>query len=261
MKLISLNTWGGRHFEPLINFIKQHCQDTDIFCFQEIYDTKSDVKKHQSIRANLLSEIKDVLDNFQVFYFPILNGFDDKAKPVTFDLTYGLAIFIKDSVKISSKNSYILYKDGNFQTLNEDFSNIPTPLQCISLHFDNKKFSIFNFHGTPVPGDKLDTNKRLTEIKKLKEIIDSKQGAKILVGDFNLLPETKSIKIIEENMKNLIKEFKIQRTRSKLSPFYGGSDFQKFADYTFVSKDVELKSFEVPKTEISDHLPMILEFS
>ena len=39
--------------------------------------------------------------------------------------------------------------------------------------------------------------------------------------------------------------------------FYGE---QKFADYVFVSKDVKVKNFEVPNIEISDHLPLILDF-
>ena len=35
---------------------------------------------------------------------------------------------------------------------------------------------------------------------------------------------------------------------------------QHFADYVFVSKDVKVKKFEVPYLEISDHLPLILDF-
>ena len=62
-------------------------------------------------------------------------------------------------------------------------------------------------------------------------------------------------------MKNLIKEFQIELTRSSLSPFYGKPEFQKYADYAFTSKDIQIKNFQVPHLEISDHLPMILEFS
>ncbi|OGZ48935.1 MAG: hypothetical protein A3G60_01890 [Candidatus Ryanbacteria bacterium RIFCSPLOWO2_12_FULL_47_9c] len=38
MKLVSLNTWTGKIFEPLIEFITVH-KDADIFCFQEIFRT------------------------------------------------------------------------------------------------------------------------------------------------------------------------------------------------------------------------------
>lgn len=261
MKLISLNTWRGKFFEPLIDFIKQRSQDTDIFCFQEMQDTKSDIKNYKGIRANLLSEIKLILPKFQMFYFPVIGGFDDKADPVDFDLTFGQAIFFKDSIKVGSKKNFFITKKEDYQNLQKDFSNLPTPLQYVDFNFANKKFIIFNFHGISHPGDKLDTSQRLAEVKKVKKIIDSKKGAKILVGDFNLLPETQSIKIFESNMRNLIKEFNIEKTRSNLSPFSSRPDFQKFADYTFVSKEVQVKSFEVPQVEISDHLPMLLQFA
>ena len=62
-------------------------------------------------------------------------------------------------------------------------------------------------------------------------------------------------------MINLIKKFAIERTRSCLSPWFGSPDFQEFADYTFVSPDVNVLSFTVPDIEVSDHLPLVLEFS
>ena len=263
MKLISLNTWGGKYFEPLINFIKQNSQDTDIFCFQEIYDTKSDVKQYKNIiRANLLKELKNILPTFQTFYFPILFGFDDEAEAVDFQLNHGPAIFIKKNIPLDSHKDYFIYKDQSLKSLKKDFSNLATPLQYIGLNLNGKKFSIFNFHGTPYPlTHKLDSPNRLAQAKKAKHIIDSKSGAKILVGDFNLFPQTRSLRILGEGMQNLIMKYHIERTRSNLNPFYGKPDFQKFADYTFVTSDVNVTSFQVPDVEISDHLPMILEFS
>lgn len=261
MKLISLNTWGGKIFDPLIDFISLHSQNTEIFCLQEIYDTKLDAKDYKGIRANLLSELKNILPDFKIFYFPIKNGFDDRARPVPFPLAYGQAIFVKNSIRINFEEDYFIFKHEDNKPLKSDFSNLSTPLQYISFMADSREFSIFNFHGTPYPGDKLDSKRRLLEAKRVKEIVDAKNGTKILAGDFNLLPQTESIKIYESNMRNLIKEFNIEKTRSSLSPFYRTGDFQNYADYIFVSKDITVKSFKVPYLEISDHLPMILQFS
>ena len=86
--------------------------------------------------------------------------------------------------------------------------------------------------------------------------MDKQDGKKILVGDFNLNINTKSLTILEKKMINLIKKYNIQTTRNKHFP---GSE--KFADYTFVSPDIKIRSFQVPHTEVSDHLPMILQFS
>ena len=260
MKLVSLNTWGGKVFDPLIEFIKQQSQDTDIFCLQEIYDTPSSLKKYKGIRANLLSEIQNLLADFTTLYFPVLGGYDEEGNPVNFEITTGNAIFIKNSIKINSSNNYIVYSDPDFKVLKKDFSNFPVPLQYINFNLGDKEFSLFNFHGTSFPGSKLDSNKRLTAAKKIRKIMDAKKSAKILAGDFNLLPQTESIKILGGNMQNLIHQFSIPRTRSKLSAYYGKPDFQKYADFIFVSKDIKVLGFQVPQIEISDHLPMILEF-
>ncbi|MDO8577115.1 MAG: hypothetical protein Q7R82_02105 [Candidatus Daviesbacteria bacterium] len=261
MKLISLNTWGGKIYQPLVAFIQQHSKDTDIFCFQEVFNTKSNIKQYKDIRANLLDELTKILPAFQCFSSIEISGFDFTPDPVDFHLTMGKTIFIKKNILVNSTDDILLYGDRLEKSLKKDFSNLAVTLQSIDFTIQGKKFTIVNIHGTAFPGTKLDTKLRLEHSSKIKKFLDSKEDAKILVGDFNLLPETQSIKIFEGNMRNLIKEFNIQRTRSKLSPFYGRTDFQKFADFIFVSNKVKVESFEVPKLEISDHLPMILEFS
>lgn len=261
MKLISLNTWGGKYFEPLISFLKHNSTHTDIFCFQEVYHTTSDVKQYKTIlRANLLDEIRNVLPDFQFFFFNTIEGFDDEANPVAFDLYHGPVIFIKNSININSHKDYFIYKQDPQKPPEKDFSNLPTPLQFLNFSLGNRDFSIFNFHGTPFPANKLDSENRMDQSNKVREIMNSKKGSKIIVGDFNLLPQTESLNIIEKGMRNLIKEFNIKRTRSNLSTFFGKKGFQKFADYAFVSK-INVLKFEVLEIEISDHLPLILEFS
>ena len=84
-------------------------------------------------------------------------------------------------------------------------------------------------------------------------------------GDFNLMPDTKSINLFENSgYRNLIKEFDIKETRNRFAwdTFKNDPDYvqQHFADYCFVSKDINVKSFEVPDIEVSDYLPLVLEF-
>lgn len=262
MNLISLNTWGGKIYQPLIDFIMNSAQSTDIFCLQEIFHTDSDIKQLGLVRVNLLEELKIVLKDFSVFYFPTLFGYSTESpiEKVDFDLKFGIAVFVKKSLKVTENKNYFIYKDKSIYFLKKDFSNLATPLQHIQITTDRKILNIFNFHGTPFPAAKKDTSKRLSQSKKVKEIIDKINGAKILVGDFNLSLYTKSIIMLEDNMKNLIKDFDVERTRSRLSLFFNKWNFQKYADYTFVSPDIFVKSFEVPKVAVSDHLPMILEF-
>ncbi len=179
----------------------------------------------------------------------------------SFDLTVGKAIFIRKDITIISRSELLISGDKSETILEKDFSNLPITLQCVELNMSGKLLTVYNFHGTSFPGSKLDTKKRLKQSAIILDFLKLKKGPIILIGDFNLLPQTQSIKILEENYRNLIKEFNIERTRSDLSSYAKGDDFQKFADYTFVSKDIEIKNFEVPIIEISDHLPMLLEFS
>ncbi|OGE29329.1 hypothetical protein A2867_03170 [Candidatus Daviesbacteria bacterium RIFCSPHIGHO2_01_FULL_40_11] len=261
MKLISLNTWGGKVYQPLIVFIKQQSRETDIFCFQEVYNTQSSVKHYKDIRANLLGEFMKVLPNFQFFYSMEAAGFDSTPKSVDFHLTFGKTIFIKNHFKVDKAKDILLYGDREEKLLKQDFSNLAVTLQSISFTAKEKAFTIVNIHGTAFPGSKLDTKLRQEHSTEIKNFLNSKRGAKVLVGDFNLLPQTQSIKILEEDMRNLIKKYNIWRTRSNLNPYFGKPDFQKYADYTFVSADIKVINFQVPPVNISDHLPMILEFS
>lgn len=138
---------------------------------------------------------------------------------------------------------------------------LPRNIQYVNLKVGNKKLIVCNVHGIWAPRSKADTPSRMEQSKKIREFLSTQEGEKIACGDFNLDIDTESIKILEEDLKNLIKEFHIEKTRSRLSPFFGKPDFQRFADYTFVSPGINVLEFQVPDVQISDHLPMILEFA
>lgn len=254
MKLISLNVWGGALYEPLMKFVKTQSKTTDIFCFQEVFDTKSDKKTYKKIHLNLLFELKNILKDFNCYFTPYMKGYAFFDK-VDFDLSFGLATFVKkDYLVLENDNIFIFGEKIGF--INNDKKRSSKKLQYNKLA--QKNLNIFNVHGLWYPGEKLDTVERIEQSKKINNYINTKTGPNILCGDFNLYPETKSMIMLEKNMVNLIKEFDIQTTRPNNSQKYGRVQF--FADYTLVSKDLKINSFEVPNIEVSDHLPMILDF-
>lgn len=264
MKLISLNLWDGYAPDSLLSFIKNHAGSTDIFCFQEVYSTTSGIKRYGDIQANLFEEINNLLPNYLGFFDPVVKGYNMRGGPpgmVDFDLEWGEALFLKKDLTVYDQGSHLIYKEPGSEILKNDFSNLSTYLQFIKFSAGDKIFTVYNFHGAPEPGSKLDTTRRIDQSNKILELIRKEDAHKILVGDFNLLPDTRSVHILEREMKNLIKEFNIKKTRSRLSPYFNTPEFQLFADYTFVTDGVVVNSFAVPDIEISDHLPMILEFS
>ncbi|MBI4059497.1 hypothetical protein HY406_00340 [Candidatus Giovannonibacteria bacterium] len=256
MKLVSLNILGGKVFEPLMAFVKSAAPDTDIFCFQEVFRCPKGPVESHGTRTNILADLVSALEGFQCYFCPVQNGIDLEDF-VDFDIETGQAIFVKKSLNVGGAGEIFVYRDRNGA---ENIKTIPAALNYIQIEREGKKFTVCNFHGLAFPGDKLDTPERLKQSERIVKFLDGVDGQKVLCGDFNLLPDTESIKMIGAEMKNLISAFGIERTRSRLSPFYGKEDFQPFADYTFVSSDINVKSFHVPDVEVSDHLPMILEF-
>lgn len=66
MKLLSLNIWGGRQFDVLIDYIQKHSHDVDVFCFQEVFDTPTEnTIINEYYRANIFSELQAILPDHQ----------------------------------------------------------------------------------------------------------------------------------------------------------------------------------------------------
>lgn len=265
MKLISLNTYSGRFFDSVMEFIIQNSQDTDIFCFQELLHTKKNTPWVEQFRANFFSEISRALPDFKAIFAPVQPG-AYPAGNTTADITFGLGIFIKNNFDIQDSGDFFVVGDEHSHIPGQA-TTLPFKTQYIKLLINGKLLTICNVHGTAFPINKRDTEERIEQSKKILSFINNKPGEKIITGDFNLFPDTESIKMFEERgFNNLIKNFNIASTRGslvkQLHPEYakqpGG--LQEFADYTFVSPGIKVKKYTVPDLPLSDHLPLILEF-
>lgn len=259
MKLLSLNTWGGRAYEPLIEYIAQKSKGVDVFCFQEVFSNYEGRLSIHEYRANLLQELEKILPEFQWFFCSNIDRMDMNGE-VDFNLQFGLATFYKKTCQILSKGEVSIVKLPRPKDLNKQ--DTPQNLLFIEINKDGKTYLLVNTHTLAYPGSKRDTPARLEQSQKIIEFLNTKKGAKILCGDFNLEPDTKSIRLIEDSgMRNLIKEYNIKDTRGPINhKLYEGISKQRFADYVFVDGDIKALDFQCPYVAISDHLPMILEF-
>lgn len=252
MRIISLNIWGGRIFEPLLDFIKAHRADTDIFCFQEVFDTDTDKEWHERTRVDIYKQLKTVLDDFQSFYAPAQDNVTIEGK-VDFPVSYGLAIFVRKNIAIDNWGDTFVFQKKN--SLKEGAATLGRNLEYITFSREGRKFVIFNLHGLWTGQGKGDTPARLEQSRKIKDFMAGFSSYNlVLCGDFNLSPTTESLKMLEEGMINLVKENKITSTRSR---FYERDD--KFADYLLVSPGVEVEDFTVLPEEVSDHLALMTD--
>jgi endonuclease/exonuclease/phosphatase family metal-dependent hydrolase len=237
MRMIFLNSWFAKTGEPYFDFIKSEAPKTDIFCFMEYSPELFDQV------SKILTDFNGILEKGN--YLKIFNIYDCQA------------IFARKEIKVVSSGRLDIYKN----TENDTGCALYTVIEV-----NGKILHLMNVHGKSRPGDKNDTEERLKQSKIIIDFFKNKECSKIIGGDFNLNPDTKSVKMFEEvGYRNLIREFNIENTRNNTCWEQFKEDVkingkQHFADYCFVSADVRVKSFEVPYNEVSDHLPLILDF-
>lgn len=66
--------------------------------------------------------------------------------------------------------------------------------------------------------------------------------------------------MLEEKMRNLVRESKAPTTRTILyDKFF--REYDKYADYIFTTRDIDVLDFKVLKDVVSDHSPLYVKFS
>ncbi|MDO8495082.1 MAG: endonuclease/exonuclease/phosphatase family protein [bacterium] len=253
IKLISLNTWAGRSMYLLMKFFQCYADKVDIFCLQEMYDTDQNIvdEKHpeEHVCGKLFPKVSNELKDFEGSFA----YFDDDPNRMS------LAIFVRRGLPIKTIEDFVVYKPEKPQETGSSIIS-PRKLQYLTLEKDGKEFMIANFHGLWIPAPKTDTPERIAQSQVLNDFLDKFNCSKVLCGDFNLLPDTQSVKMIEKNMRNLVTENNIQSTRTILYRNIYQPDEPKFADYIFTSPDVKVVDFKVLPDICSDHSPLYLEF-
>ena len=255
MKLISLNIWDARVFDPIMNFFEAN-QDIDIFCLQEVFNGDQEGFFRKDRRINGFSEISKRLSNHQGFYINTENLDDIPSQG--FSIPYGVAIFVKKTIKILSHHHNVVFDGGGGDFSNENPKTHKRVIQTVCISVNNKPLAISNVHGLWNGQGKTDTPQRIKQSKNIKAHIQAFNHPVILAGDFNLLPDTESLAIVSEGMRNLIKEYNITSTRTKLY-----SKHEKpvlFADYIFTSPDIIINDFKVMPDVVSDHSPLLCSF-
>ncbi len=245
MKLVTLNIWGGRVKEFNKEFFDKYV-DVDVWCFQEMYHKgKTEVNTPGYVPdVNVHETVEGYLNNHHQDFCPVLRNY------------YGLSMFVHKDIRIIEKGEMLVAK-GNW----EDTSDLHNrdhhrKVQWFEMMIHNKKVLIINAHLTHRPEGKKDSEKRVRQSKIIIELLNMFDCPKILCGDFNLLPDTESIKMIEQaGLRNLVKEYNVTSTRTELykKPL-------QFADYIFISPEIAVNDFKVLPDIVSDHAPLYLDF-
>lgn len=158
---------------------------------------------------------------------------------------------------VESRNVFY-YKDySNFEdTTNFRQDDHPRAFSETILDLGGRELQIINVHGI-WNKDKVGNEKTQNQTKFLLKLIRNDIPS-IVVGDFNLLPNTSEIQQISQKMTNLIDKFGIKSTRPEFDD--GLDKGGMVCDYIFVNDKVKANDFYVLDSDISDHLPLVLDF-
>lgn len=241
MKLITLNIWGGHVRDPLLKFIESQ-SDVDIFCLQEVYKNAPAKisSEERKVSLNIFSELQDLLPEHNAFFRPVVEN------------VFGIGTFVKKSLDILGEGDVHIHVNPNYPGRGPTHSR---NLQWLECRINKQIYSIMNVHALWNGMGKKDSPERISQSKRIREFMSTIKTPKILCGDFNLRPDTESLKLIEKDMVNHVQLNNITSTRTSFYP-----KPERYADYIFTSPEINVTRFEVLKDEVSDHAPLFIEF-
>jgi endonuclease/exonuclease/phosphatase family metal-dependent hydrolase len=253
MKILTLNTWGGRAGkEKLLRFFAERGKDIDAFCLQEVWSAPYEQLEglaagglainHDHVLAYGKQEIGTLLPEHTSFFHP--HYLDN----------YGLLTLVRKDIPLTQEGEVFVHKFKGY-TPQGDVGHHARNVQFVRMLNNDKPLWLLNFHGLWNGKGKTDSDDRILQSQKCIDFIKTLDGDVVFCGDFNLLPDTLSIKMLEDaGLRNLVKEYGVTSTRTSLY-----TKQEKFADYIFVSQGVKVKDFQVLKDEVSDHTPLLVE--
>jgi endonuclease/exonuclease/phosphatase family metal-dependent hydrolase len=241
VKLIQANVWwGGKLTDALKKFLV--AEDPDILCLQEAANIPGTTGMFLTVQ-----QMQGIgrLDNMAFAPAVTLNFMHRKVD-------MGNAILSKLPIEQSESVYIHLEHNQDFDWDKHDY-NVRNFLHgVIVLH--NKPTHIITHHGYHIPEHKNGNAETLRQMKELAEYIKKLEGPIILTGDFNLLPHSKSLEIINKELTNLCIVNKVKTTRSNVKTR------QEVCDYIFVNDQIKVKKFEASDKVVSDHKALILDF-
>ncbi|MDZ4228580.1 MAG: endonuclease/exonuclease/phosphatase family protein [Candidatus Levybacteria bacterium] len=249
IKLITLNLFqGGLYFKNIKNFLEK--EKPDILCLQEVFDSH-DKSAKENLRS--IDILKRLLPSYYYHFAPELLSVNNGI-----EAPLGNAIFSKFLITKTNTIFYdIPYGKYNAYLKNDnkyDPSMEPKNLEYVQVDLGKASINIFNTHGIWGQHGN-DTKRRLQMGQVIINQIKGKENV-ILAGDFNLFPNTQTVKNIEKHLKNVFaNELKTTfNIKLKLQP---GNYGRAVVDMIFLSKNIRILKKYCPDVNVSDHFPLI----
>lgn len=269
LRVLYLNTWGGRQYGPLISYLQT--VDADVYCLQEIMSTPQmplnallpECDTEYFARVNLFSNIQTALPDHHGFFFPFCSGFINDSQRTVEPIQYGIAMFVRKTLPIIEMHLEFIY--DSYRT-KPDSSGRPMPRNAHIVRLWHPELAceyvLGHMHGVWQRVGKHDTVEREEQAQRLVALLKSSfiAGEKVVFGgDFNLLPQ--SALFPQLAALGLYDQVTRHGVTDTCTSFYGATKPHRRTDYLLTSPSVEIHSFDVPaRPEVSDHRPIVLTF-
>lgn len=270
MRIISLNCWGGRADpEGIVRYLAQ--TDADVYCLQEVYCAPRGVPESLTfsgepeipVRPHFYREVERALPEHRGYFFPAARGYLGDTQRVNAPVLYGIAAFVRRTIPVLAERMKFVF--GEFR--NCGWGAPPLPRNAHGLRLlspaTGAAVVVVHLHGLWMPNGKQDCPERETQAARLRslvmDMIEHRDDRVVVCGDLNVLPNSLTFDTLADFApRNLIGEYGITDTRTS---FYK-KEVSRYADYALVSGNVAVARFEAPAhPEVSDHRPLVLEFS
>lgn len=263
MRLLSLNVaLFETNNEKLYEFLLK--QKPDIICLQEVAD-----KVDPEVNPVYISKgfIDKATANLPYSLFGpnwMIRDFHRKNFHKKEDFNFEFGGFLKSGNYIKAKfrmlkkaNVFIKYKTIKFTDWSTWPQKQPKAVQVVDLQLPSKKLRILNYHGIWTK-EKIGNPETLEACKKINKLATEVSYPTIITGDFNLFPDTQSMKVFQDHFISLVDKYNIQTTRPHNNEL---SHLQRnVVDFILITPDIKVSSFKVLDSDVSDHLPLILDF-
>ena len=243
MKIIQLNTWSCKLSTEIVRLFDQ--EQPEIVCLQEVLQAEFGGKILETI-----DEITDAHTFTDYHYTPL----------VEFAFMHHRASrgnMIASNLPMTQKAE--LWTHGQYT---EDFDyvdsggyNVARNIAHAIVTDKQTQIHVLTLHGYHLPNHKNGNEETLRACKQLLDYAQQLEAPVIITGDFNLAPESESIKLIESAFRNLSVEYTLQTTRNHLT------SKTEVCDYIFVNDKVTVNNFYMSDIIASDHNALVLDFT
>ena len=249
IKVLSLNLWrGGQLFDQATQFLLD--QQADIMLLQEAYNGDNLKIEKRFRTVQLLAKL-----------FP---SYDHRFEPAFLDLRKqegpienGQFLLSKFPI-INSDNIFFDVPFGQYDhDSTQDFTNWPATMQAVKVKTGHNILQLLNVHGPVNYNGTADTHRRLKMRDSILKQIKNEENV-ILGGDFNVRPQTQTIRDIEKKLTNIFANeltttFNLKRKDLVTDPGWADS----VVDMMFISSNIKVLKKSCPQLDVSDHLPLI----